>query len=84
MNGQVRRVVHYPSAHVRGAVHAGNKVLIEVVDNILLIVGDPQGILEQHLRHYPIHLLNICIIIILKYFIKFSIFKLPRETQDQR
>jgi hypothetical protein len=31
-------------------VHAGREVLVEVGDNILLIVGDPQKILDQHLR----------------------------------
>jgi hypothetical protein len=32
------------------AVHAGHKVLTEVDDNILLIVANPQWILDQELR----------------------------------
>jgi hypothetical protein len=31
-------------------VHAGHKALMEVDDSILLIVGNPQGILDQHQR----------------------------------
>jgi hypothetical protein len=31
-------------------VHAGREILMEVDDNILLIVGDPRKILDQHLR----------------------------------
>jgi hypothetical protein len=42
-------------------VHAGHNVLIEVNNNILLIVGDLQGILEQQLRPRPIHILNIIV-----------------------
>jgi hypothetical protein len=38
-------------------VHSGHKVLMEV-DNILLIVGNPQGILDKQLRPCPNHLLN--------------------------
>ncbi len=30
--------------------------------DILLIVGDPRGILDQQLSHHPIHWLNIIII----------------------
>ncbi len=40
-------------------MRAGRKVLMYVDNNILLIVGDPQGILNQKLRPRPIHLLNI-------------------------
>jgi hypothetical protein len=36
-------------------VHASHKVLIEFEDNILLIVGNPQAILNQQLRPHPIH-----------------------------
>ncbi len=50
-------------------MHAGHKALVEVDDNILLIVDDPQGILDQKLRPRPINLLNIVIIL-------FSYFKL--------
>jgi hypothetical protein len=41
------------------SVHAGHKVWMEV-DIILLIVGNPQGILDQQLRLCPIeeHILN--------------------------
>jgi hypothetical protein len=34
---------------------------MEVDGNILLVVGDPQGILDHQLRPHPIHLLNITI-----------------------
>jgi hypothetical protein len=36
---------------------AGHKTLMEVDDNILLIVVDPQGILDEQLRPHPIHVL---------------------------
>ncbi len=36
-------------------VHASDKVLIDVDDNILLIVGNSQRILEQQLQPHPIH-----------------------------
>jgi hypothetical protein len=35
-------------------VHAGHKALMEVDDSILLIVGNPQGILDQLQRPIPI------------------------------
>jgi hypothetical protein len=38
------------------AMSACHEVLMEVDDNILRIVGDPRGILEQQLRPHPIHL----------------------------
>jgi hypothetical protein len=42
----------------------GHEVLMEVDDNnSSLIVADPLGILDQQLRHPPIHLLSIRIII---------------------
>jgi hypothetical protein len=44
-------------------MRVGRKVLMEVDDSILLIFGDPQGILVQQLRPRPIHLLNGTIII---------------------
>ncbi len=53
---------------------AGHKVLMEVDDNILLIVGDQSGILDKQLRLHPIHLLNI--ILILVNYIKLYIIKL--------
>jgi hypothetical protein len=34
-------------------VCAGHEVLMEVHDNFLLIVGDPQGILDEQLRTHP-------------------------------
>ncbi len=40
------------------ALCAGHKVLIEAGWNSLLIVHNPEGILDQQLRPYPIHLLN--------------------------
>ncbi len=40
-------------------VRAGHEVLMEVDNNMLLIVGNLQGILEKHLRPHPISLLNI-------------------------
>jgi hypothetical protein len=44
------------------AVHAGHKVLMENDNNILLIVGDPHGILEEQLRPRLMHLLFIFIV----------------------
>jgi hypothetical protein len=37
---------------------------MEVDDNVSLIIGDPQGILDQQLWPHPILLLNIIIILI--------------------
>jgi hypothetical protein len=45
-------------------VRAGHKVLMEADDNILMIIGDPQGILDQQLRLRPINLLIIVILIL--------------------
>jgi len=45
-------------------VRAGQNVLTEV-ENILLIVGDPQGNLDQQHRPCPICLLNVFIIILI-------------------
>jgi hypothetical protein len=45
-------------------VRAGHKVMMEVDDNILPIVGNPQGIFDQLLRPQPICLLNINVILI--------------------
>jgi hypothetical protein len=42
---------------------AGQEVLVEIDNNILLIVVDPRGILDQHLSLHPIHLWNIIVII---------------------
>jgi hypothetical protein len=44
------------------AVNAGHKVWMEVDNYILMIVGDPLGILNQQHMSHPIHLINICII----------------------
>jgi hypothetical protein len=62
------------------AMRAGHEVLKEFDDNILLIVGDPQEILELQLRPHPIHLLNITtnVIIILINYIKLCIIILPK------
>jgi hypothetical protein len=43
---------------------AGHEVLMEVDVNILLIVGDPQGILGQQLRPRSITLLNIITLLV--------------------
>ncbi len=37
---------------------------MEFDDNILLIVGDPQWILDEQLRPHMIHVLNIIIILL--------------------
>jgi hypothetical protein len=47
------------------AVPAGRTVLKEGDDNILLIVGDLQGILDQHLWPHTMTLLNIIVILII-------------------
>jgi hypothetical protein len=52
------------------AVHAGQDVLMEVEYNILLIIGNPHGILDQHLRPQHIDLLYKIIIILAKGNIK--------------
>jgi hypothetical protein len=44
-------------------VNASHEVLMEVDDNTSLIVGDPQGILDQHLSPHLILLLNNIIIL---------------------
>ncbi len=46
-------------------MNTGQKVLMEIDDNILQIVGNLQGILDQQLNPRPMHLLNIFINIIL-------------------
>jgi hypothetical protein len=38
-------------------VRVGNKVLMEVDDNILLNVADPQGIIEKQLMPHPTSIL---------------------------
>ncbi len=58
------------------AVCAGRKVLMDVEDNTLLIVGDPQGILDQLLWSHPMRLLNIIIIIIVIHNFKLNIVEL--------
>jgi hypothetical protein len=50
------------------AVHACNKVLMEV-DNAAMIIGNPQGILGKQLRPHPIHFLNIIIFSLLIKFV---------------
>ncbi len=54
--------IDYP-AFKEVALHVGHKVLKKVDDNSVPIVGDPQWILGQQLRHHPIHVLNIIIIL---------------------
>ncbi len=53
------------------AVCAGHKVLAEDDDNIVPIVGDPQGILDQQLKPHTINLLNniINLIFLLNYIL---------------
>ncbi len=46
------------------AVRSVPEVLMEVDDNVPLIVGDPQEILDQQLWPHPIPLLNIILILI--------------------
>ena len=53
------------------AKHAGHQVLIEVDYNILLIFGNPQGILGMQLRPHPIHLNFIIIITLINYSITY-------------
>jgi hypothetical protein len=48
-------------------VRASHEVMMEVDDNILLIVGDPHGILDQHIRLHPIFLLKVNIIVLIAY-----------------
>ncbi len=60
------------------AEHAGQNVLTEV-DYILLIVGDPQGNLDQELRPCPICLLNVFIIILINY-IKLINYEICKRT----
>ncbi len=43
------------------ALCAGHKVLMEDDNNIVPIVGDPQGILDRQLKPRTINLLNIII-----------------------
>ncbi len=47
------------------AVCAGHKVMIKAENYSVLIVGDPQVILDEQLRLHPIHILNIIMTIIL-------------------
>jgi hypothetical protein len=47
----------------RVAVSADHVVLMKVYNNILLIVNNLQRILDEHVRNYPINLLNINIIL---------------------
>jgi len=48
-------------------VRASHEVIIKVGDNILLIVGVPLGILDQHIRLHPIILLKFNIIVLITY-----------------
>ncbi len=60
-------------------MRAGHKVLVDVDGNILLIVGDLEGILDQQPRPHPIHLLNIIICVLINHF-KLYIIKLFINT----
>ncbi len=46
------------------AVCVGRNILVEVVGKSVLIVGNPQRILDWQVRPYPICLLNIMIMLI--------------------
>ncbi len=46
------------------AVCTGHKVLMEIYNNILLIVGKLQGILYKQLRPHRVHFLNIIFMLI--------------------
>jgi hypothetical protein len=46
-------------------VGAAFKVLVEVDDNSVQIVGDPKAILGQQVRPYPIHTINNIILYLL-------------------
>jgi hypothetical protein len=46
------------------AVHAGQKVLMDIDDSISLIVSDPNRILDWQLRPRQIKLLNISVVLI--------------------
>jgi hypothetical protein len=59
-------------------VSAGHKVLMEVDYNILLIVADPQGILDLQIRPHPIPLLNIFVI-----FIDYIIHIIRLKTEER-
>ncbi len=47
--------------------HADHEVLMEIENNSVMIVGDPQGILGMQLRPYPIHISNVIVIILNTY-----------------
>jgi hypothetical protein len=53
-------------------MYSGHEVLMEVDDNILLLVSDPRGILDQQLRPRSIQLLNITVIIIINSYAIFN------------
>jgi len=46
----------------KSAVRTGHEVLMEVDDNILLSVGDPQGILDLQLRPFQIRSLKLSLV----------------------
>ncbi len=50
----------------------GHEVLMEVNDNILLIVGNRQGILDQQISPHPIGLLDSIFIIIIIMIVYYS------------
>ncbi len=62
-SGWANRIGNYLSVCGEVAVRAGRKVLKETDNNVSLIAGDPQGILDQQLRPHPICFKNITIII---------------------
>jgi hypothetical protein len=55
------KLINKPLIHLsleKVAAYADHEVIVEVDDNIVLIVGNPQGILGQQLRPCQIHSLN--------------------------
>ncbi len=62
-------------------MHISHKVLMEVVNNILLIVVNPQGILDELLRPHPINLSNIIQVTLINQ-IKWYITELFKNIDD--
>jgi hypothetical protein len=65
-------------------VRAGHEVLMEVDNNMLLIVGDPQGILEKHLKPHPINLLKFEYYLLYKKILNYQTDDHPIWRQKQK
>ncbi len=64
---------------------AGHEILMDVDNNILLIVGNPQGIWDQQPSLQPINILNIITIVIMgkiQYVIVPNVAKRPRNISN--